>query len=252
MTKHKKSFSALLVILLGLALIALAISAVALDNREELRLKQQAEMLAQRASLSTAATLGTAEQPALKSAQGEHPSFSAMAPLSEELQAELAAKLAEEAALEAAIEAKRADEMARGAEKAPVPEALGRASISTILPEKKPYTGHPNIPHPDDERVGGDDISTAVVIPSVPYSDAGSTASFVDDYDEICPYNATGSPDVVYSYSPAADVEVTISLCNDATAYDTKLYVYENAVGNVVACNDDFCATASFPSEYVS
>jgi hypothetical protein len=99
MTKHKKSFSALLVIMLAAALIALAISAVALDGKEELR----AQMAAQRASLTTTAARSADQQPAVKAAQPNWPSLSAMAPVNEEIQAALAAKAAEQSALEAKL-----------------------------------------------------------------------------------------------------------------------------------------------------
>jgi hypothetical protein len=75
---------------------------------------------------------------------------------------------------------------------------------------------------------------------------------YVDDYDEVCPYNTPGSPDVVYSYTPTADVTVKISCCTNS-AYDTKLYVYEGTCASpYYACNDDACSTPSYPSAYVS
>ncbi len=102
-------------------------------------------------------------------------------------------------------------------------------------------------------RVGGDTCANATVITALPYSDTGETCSFVDDYDEVCPYSGSTSPDVVYEYTPAADIVVDISLCNDGTDYDTKLYVYEGGCpGTVVGCNDDACSTPQFPSAYVS
>ncbi len=91
------------------------------------------------------------------------------------------------------------------------------------------------------ERQGGEDISSAVPIQGgLPYNDAGNTCSNADDYDEACPYTGSTSPDVVYSYTPATDVVVDIDLFG--SAYDTKVYVYENAAtpGSPYACNDDF------------
>jgi hypothetical protein len=92
---------------------------------------------------------------------------------------------------------------------------------------------------------GGEDIGSAVAIPGLPYSDGGSTAGALNDYDEICPFSGSTSPDVVYSYSGGLDID--ISLCN--SGYDTKVYVYENAAGNLVACNDDACGSDGFRSE---
>ena len=60
------------------------------------------------------------------------------------------------------------------------------------------------IPNPQP-NVGGDTIGSAVAIPALPYNDGGNTCSFNNDYDEVCPYTGSLSPDVVYSYSPAAD-----------------------------------------------
>jgi hypothetical protein len=89
---------------------------------------------------------------------------------------------------------------------------------------------------------GGEDIGTAEAITGLPFSDAGSTANALDDYDEQCPYTGSTSPDVVYSYAPAVDEIVDITLCN-GSSYDTKLYVYENVAtpGLPFACNDDTC-----------
>jgi len=88
---------------------------------------------------------------------------------------------------------------------------------------------------------GNDDVGTATAIAALPYSDLGATGGCFDDYDEICPFSGSTSPDVVYSYTPAVNEAITIDLCN--SSYDTKVYVYENAVtpGAPLACNDDAC-----------
>jgi len=89
-------------------------------------------------------------------------------------------------------------------------------------------------------RQGGDDIASATVITTMPFSDAGTTNGYIDDYDEACPYTGSTSPDVVYSYSPAGYEEVTVDLCY--SSYDTKVYVYADGwtPGTPVACNDDY------------
>jgi len=102
----------------------------------------------------------------------------------------------------------------------------------------------------------GDTCATALVIPSVPFNGTGDTCLCGDDYDEICPYNAPGAPDKVYAYTPAQNECVSISLCN-GSAYDTKVFVYENTCGTYqsggfIACNDDDCTSPNFPSPYVS
>ncbi len=82
---------------------------------------------------------------------------------------------------------------------------------------------------------GGDNIGSATAIPSIPFSDAGTTSGYADDYNESC-VGATGNaPDVVYSFTPSADIHIDISLCN--SSYMTHLWVYENSTATVVACN---------------
>jgi hypothetical protein len=93
----------------------------------------------------------------------------------------------------------------------------------------------PNVPDP--ARQGGDTIADATLIPAIPYYDAGTTTGFNDDYDEVCPYSGSTSPDVVYAYTPAGDLVLTIDM--DGSAYDTKIYVYDEEL-NLVACNDDY------------
>ena len=116
---------------------------------------------------------------------------------------------------------------------------FGDVEVEEYVKEKKPSV---NIAPPPDPNVilqGGDDCATATPIPSLPYYDTGTTCGFTDDYDEECPSSST-SPDVVYSYTPEVDTCIEISLCNENTDYDTKLFVYENeCVSPYYACNDD-------------
>jgi hypothetical protein len=88
---------------------------------------------------------------------------------------------------------------------------------------------------------GGEDVGTAVVISSLPYSDAGTTSGHVNDYEGTC--GGSGAPDVVYSFTPSVDYFVTMDLCN--SSYDTKVYVFESTVNNVIGCNDDACGLQS-------
>jgi CSLREA domain-containing protein len=107
-------------------------------------------------------------------------------------------------------------------------------------------------PDPNRTRQGGDTCATALVIPSLPYTDSGTTVGSVNDYDEVCPFTGSTAPDVVYSFTPLSNVNVDITLCTGATDYDTKLYVYQNACpGAVVGCNDDACSSPLY-SNYVS
>ncbi|MEZ5063588.1 MAG: hypothetical protein R3B81_02585 [bacterium] len=113
----------------------------------------------------------------------------------------------------------------------------------SLIAQKNAAVSGINNPVPN---VGGDNIGSAVNIPAIPYNDGGNTCSFLNDYDEVCPYSGSTSPDVVYSYSPAANGAIDVSLCN--SLYDTKVYVYENAAGNLIACNDDDCGSDGFKS----
>ena len=98
---------------------------------------------------------------------------------------------------------------------------------------------------PDAGTGGGDTVDDPFIIESLPYTAFGSTEWYLDDYDEVCPYTGSLSPDVVYSYTPSIDENLSIDLCGEGTDYDTKLYVYENAAGNLLACNDDACSNST-------
>ncbi len=82
----------------------------------------------------------------------------------------------------------------------------GVASSQTPIGEAPPKTDTHvrgvNIP---GCRVGGETVETAVVIPAIPFTDTGNTCPFVDNYDEMCPYDAV-SPDCVYSYTATEDM----------------------------------------------
>ena len=95
---------------------------------------------------------------------------------------------------------------------------------------------------------GGDTYESAFPILYIPFSDYGTTAGYVDDYDGNCGQD-WGAPDVVYSHSPVNDEILMIMLCQNSN-FDTRLYVFEDSPSNIIACNDDYC-TNQF-SEYVS
>jgi len=100
----------------------------------------------------------------------------------------------------------------------------------------------PNKPDPNVILQGGDTIEEATVIESLPYQDLGTTIGYTDDYDEVCPYEWSTSPDVVFSYVPPNDMFIHIYTCHSSD-FDTKIYVYENEYtpGEPYACNDDYC-----------
>jgi hypothetical protein len=100
----------------------------------------------------------------------------------------------------------------------------------------KPVVAYPdNIPGP--ERQGGDTIASATVIVHLPYADTGTTAGYHNDYDAVCPDPGGTAPDVVYQHFATVSGPGTIDLC--FSSYDTKLYVYDDAM-TLIACNDDY------------
>lgn len=101
-------------------------------------------------------------------------------------------------------------------------------------------------PHPLGDPPG-DTIATAIPVPVIPFSDVGNTCDYENDYDADCPFTGSLSPDVVYAYQAPSPQFLFVSLC--ASAYDTKVYVYENGPGNLIACNDDACGADGFRSE---
>ena len=104
---------------------------------------------------------------------------------------------------------------------------------------------------PAPTRQGGETCASATPIASLPFTATGTTVGYTDDYEEACTYSST-SPDVVYSYTPTANVAVDITLCVGSTDYDTKLFVYEDTCASPYhACNDDACSSPYY-STYVS
>ncbi|MCP4581484.1 MAG: BACON domain-containing protein [candidate division Zixibacteria bacterium] len=102
--------------------------------------------------------------------------------------------------------------------------------------DKLGFFGKPNVPRLILQ--GGDRIDDAQDIgdPALPYIDSGATNGYTDDYDVPCPYES-GSPEVVYKWTPSMYTHVDIDL--GGSGYDTKLYVYD-ADTNVVDCDDDY------------
>ncbi len=103
--------------------------------------------------------------------------------------------------------------------------------------QQKPHRPAPPAAAATDARDGGDTIMEAVEIAGLPYADSGLTTNAADDYDAVCPFEGSESPDVVYAYTPVSGGAIAIDLCG--SDYDTKVFVYDIAM-NVVACNDDF------------
>ena len=146
----------------------------------------------------------------------------------------------------------------------PAPENLsGYAngySVTLDWDDPEPYTSETinMLTSGNLDRQGGDTWEDATVIESIPYTVTGSTSDYSDDYDENCPDDPNSqesdAPDVVYVLSPENDIVVDVDLCG--STYDTKVYIYENEIGNLAstatgsACDDDFYGSAGcFGSE---
>ena len=100
-------------------------------------------------------------------------------------------------------------------------------------------------------RVQGDSIGNPFVIDALPFYATGTTVGFTDDYDEVCPYTGSTSPDVVYQLT-IGDLEypLVVDICE--SYYDSKVYMYSASdTTNPIACNDDFC-TASHGQAWTS
>lgn len=99
------------------------------------------------------------------------------------------------------------------------------------------------VPH-----ASGDNISNALPITFLPFHDNASSCDYTDDYDEVCPYSYSTSPDAVYSFSPTSSTAIDIDLC--ASLYDTKVYVFDGSPSTVIACNDDaYCGITGYQSK---
>lgn len=115
--------------------------------------------------------------------------------------------------------------------------------LGTTAPAKPAGGSNPPPPDPEVMRQGGDTVLDAVFVPIPVSGVTGTTVGFGNDYDEVCPYDTSVAPDVVYRLAPTADVEVDIDMLG--SNYDTKIYVYDDDF-ELIACNDDYY------SDYVS
>jgi hypothetical protein len=118
--------------------------------------------------------------------------------------------------------------------------ALTPSTSNVFQPEQKPWN---EISRHDGVRITGDTVEDPFIIGDMPFTATGNTCNFVNDYDHACPYTGSTSADVVYRYVPTTTTVFNVDLC--ASTYDTKVYVCENTIGSVIACNDDYCAYQS-------
>lgn len=85
-------------------------------------------------------------------------------------------------------------------------------------------------------RQGGDNVASALIIPSLPFFDNGTTCGYSVNYDGGCGMSQY-SPDVVYAFTASSTGTIDVSLCG--SSYDNVVYVCENNISTVIACNDD-------------
>ena len=93
---------------------------------------------------------------------------------------------------------------------------------------------------------GGENIATAAVISSMPFTGTGTTTGYQDDYQESCEGETNWTlPDVVYSYTPTQPELVDLISCT--SSYFTRLWVYRTNADTLVACNRFASACGSPP-----
>ncbi len=109
------------------------------------------------------------------------------------------------------------------------------------------YQGDGTVCESDTCRATGDRCDDPFVVDTVPFVAVGTTCGFYDDYAAPCASHGLGGAEVVYRYTPVQAECLRISLCGDATTFDTQLYVWEDACPNAAgasACSDDACVSA--------
>lgn len=95
---------------------------------------------------------------------------------------------------------------------------------------------------------GGDNMDNAFVIPSIGFSDSGTTVGFTDDYDANCGVEDTGAPDVVYKYTPTYVAGIWVGLCSRMPDFYNRLYIFEDTRDNVIACAVGGCNSYAWAS----
>ena len=88
----------------------------------------------------------------------------------------------------------------------------------------------------------GDDFEHPLLITQLPFTETGTTRGFRDDLAAPCTFLG-GAPDVVYTYTPPANVAVDLDLCE--SGFDTALHVYAGLTHDLVHCSDDACGSGA-------
>jgi hypothetical protein len=97
----------------------------------------------------------------------------------------------------------------------------------------------------------GETCESAFTLVSPAFCLEGCTAGRADNYNEQCPFEATGGADLVYRLDAQVTDTVNIDMCT--SDFDTKVYIYENSCeafnsGQALYCNDDFCGVNGWRS----
>lgn len=97
----------------------------------------------------------------------------------------------------------------------------------------------------------GDDCDNALPLQAPAFCLDGCTAGYTDQYNEACPFEATGGADRVYRLDPLVTDTVNLDMCT--SQFDTKIYIYEGACGSMnsetaIYCNDDACGVNGWRS----
>jgi hypothetical protein len=102
-----------------------------------------------------------------------------------------------------------------------------------------------------DPTCPGNTLEEAVNIGNLPYTTTDSTCGCCNNYDAVCPFVGSESPETVYRYTAFADITLEIILCD--SSYDTKVYVYEedDDPAGLLGCSDDDCDSPNFNRSYL-
>ncbi len=128
--------------------------------------------------------------------------------------------------------------------------ASGSSLVAGAGPDGRPaYWGAEEIPtpivdwpinvvegKPDQNTIlqGGDNLTNAYPITSLPFNDDGTTVGYTNNWEPPCS-GTFGGPDVVYSFTPPYDMTVNIHLC--PSSFYAVLYVYVNDTTTVAGCS---------------
>jgi hypothetical protein len=107
-------------------------------------------------------------------------------------------------------------------------------------------------PHRDGRSLdqGGDNATSAIIVPGLPFCDTGTTVGYANDYAPTCVSNLNG-PDVVYRYTPTATSNVVFSFCG--SSYENVCHVWNSVPSPTGApflcahsnCGNSACASFS-------